>query len=70
MNEQKIMDGLQDAVDAVDEPCFVLFCKGVEGKSFFVDNQKMADLKPMDKSKVYCGASIGLLHGVLHPANE
>jgi len=70
MNEQKIMDGLQDAVDAVDEPCFVLFSKGIRGETFFVENQKMFDLKPVDKSEVYCGASIGLLLGVLDPTNE
>ena len=70
MNEQKIFDGLQDAVDAVDEPCFVLFCNGIRGETFFVENKKMSDLKPVDKSEVYCGASIGLLMGVLQPDNE
>lgn len=59
------MDGLKQAVDAVDEPCFVLFCKGVQGESFFVENQLMADLTPVEKSEVYCGSSIGLVRGVL-----
>lgn len=69
-NPQKIMDGLQEAVDVVDEPCFVLFCKGTKGEAFFVDNQLMGDLKPLEKSEVFCGASIGLVSGVLGPANE
>lgn len=67
---QKIMDGLQDAVNAVDEPCFVLFCKGIEGESFFVENQLMGNLKASEKSEVFCGASIGLVSGVLNPLEE